>query len=72
MLMKIPQLEESYFVSSFVSGLKEEIKPMLKMLKLTELSATFETARLQEYSLQFQNRHTKKGPKSIAETKFRI
>jgi hypothetical protein len=28
-----PLLPESYYVSSFISGLKDEIKPMLKILK---------------------------------------
>lgn len=33
MMGKNPHLSESYFVSSFISGLKVEIKPMLHLLK---------------------------------------
>ena len=33
MLIRNPRLDESYFVSSFISGLKNEIKTMAKMFK---------------------------------------
>nr|XP_027067626.1 uncharacterized protein LOC113693266 [Coffea arabica] len=48
MLTKNPKLDESYFVSSFISGLKEEVKPMVKMFKPQTLSKAFEVAELQE------------------------
>ena len=70
MLMKNPQLDEGYFVSSFISGFKEEIKPMIRMLKPTELSAAYEMAQLQEYSLQLQNRQGKEMQKSSMENRF--
>lgn len=31
--VKNPTLQESYYISSFISGLKEDLKPMLKILK---------------------------------------
>jgi len=36
---------EFYYISSFVSGLKEDIKPMLKILKLMVLIIAFEQAK---------------------------
>ena len=45
-----PALSESYYVSSFISGLKEDIKPMLKILKPANVSMAFEQARWQEES----------------------
>ena len=48
MLTRNPKLDKSYFVSSFVSGLKNEIKPMVKMFKLYTLTKAFEVAKLQE------------------------
>ena len=70
MLMKNPQLDEGYFVSSFISELKEEIKPMIRMLKPTELSAAYEMAQLQEYSLQLQSRQGKEMQRNAVENKF--
>lgn len=43
-------LPESYYISSFVSGLKEDIKPMLKILKPMALTIAFEQAKWQQES----------------------
>ena len=43
-----PLLPEAYYVSSFISGLKDEIKPMLKILKPAKVMVAFEQARWQE------------------------
>jgi len=43
-----PSLAESYYVSSFISGLKDDIKPMLKILKPSKVLMAFEQARWQE------------------------
>lgn len=51
MLHKNPRLPESYFISSFVSGVKEEVKPMIKMMKPSTLLEAFEVALLQQQSL---------------------
>jgi hypothetical protein len=40
-----PSLAESYYVSSFISGLKEDIKPMLKILKPSNVLMAFEQAK---------------------------
>lgn len=48
MLIRNPLLNETYFISSFISGLKEEIKPMVKMLCPTSLTKAFEIAYLHE------------------------
>ena len=45
-----PSLAESYYVSSFISGLKEDIKPMLKILKPSNVLMAFEQARWQKES----------------------
>jgi hypothetical protein len=45
-----PLLLESYYISSFISGLKEDIKPMLKILKPGTLMTTFDQAKWQEES----------------------
>ena len=52
MLIKNRNLDEHYFISSFISGLKEEIKPMLRMLKPATLTEAFELSQWQEYSLK--------------------
>ena len=59
MLIRDPHLSESYFVSSFISGIKEEIKPMVKMLKPTTLIEAFEIAEWQEQSLALNRRYTR-------------
>jgi hypothetical protein len=38
------KFEEPYFVSSFISGLKDEIKHVVKMFKPTPLNEVFEFA----------------------------
>jgi hypothetical protein len=43
-----PLLPESYYISRFISGLKEDIKPMLKILKPDTLMTTFDQAKWQE------------------------
>jgi len=40
-----PLLPEFYHVSSFISGLKDEIKPMLKILKPAKVLVAFEQVR---------------------------
>ncbi|XP_071905809.1 uncharacterized protein [Coffea arabica] len=43
----------------FISGIKEEIKPMVKMLKPTTLIEAFEIAEWQEQSLALNRRYTR-------------
>lgn len=43
-------LLESYYISSFISGLKKDIKPMLKILKPMILMTTFDQAKWQQES----------------------
>lgn len=52
LLAKNPCLTEQYFVSSFISGLKEELKPMVRLMKPPSLLEAFEVAQLQEQSLE--------------------
>ncbi|KAL3527962.1 hypothetical protein ACH5RR_012618 [Cinchona calisaya] len=59
MLQKDPRLTEQYFISSFLSGLKEEITPIVKMLKSQTLLDAFGIAKLQERSIEMNRIHSK-------------
>jgi len=54
---RIPGLPEEFRVSSFVSGLKEEVRIMVSMFKPTTLPDAFELARLQEQEVYRRNRN---------------
>ena len=45
-----PSLPKSYYVSSFISGLKNDNRPILKILRLTTIIYAFDQARWQEES----------------------
>ena len=47
-----PTLDESYFVSNFISGLNEELRPIVKMMQPTPISQAAEKAKLQEWALE--------------------
>nr|XP_027126124.1 uncharacterized protein LOC113742491 [Coffea arabica] len=70
MVLRNPKLDELYFVSSFISGLKEEIRPMVKMFKPQTLSKAFEIAELQECSLEVQAKQSRSTSKTILESRF--
>ncbi|XP_071926629.1 uncharacterized protein [Coffea arabica] len=70
MLFQNPNLSEVYFISNFTSGLKEKIKPMVKMLKPNTLSGVIEVAHLQEQALRLQGKTMKEGNKVVAEPRF--
>lgn len=67
MLLLNPTLPESYFISSFISGVKEEIKPMLRLMKPATLLEAFEIAMIQEQSVDIWNRRNKIGVKPAQE-----
>ncbi|XP_027178065.1 uncharacterized protein LOC113777230 [Coffea eugenioides] len=71
MIVKNPHLDEEYFVC-FISGLKDEVKIMIKMLKPTTLSEAFDLAALQEKALRLQRRTFKKRGKAAPEDRFGI
>nr|XP_027120832.1 uncharacterized protein LOC113737890 [Coffea arabica] len=72
MMIRNPHLDEEYFVSSFISELKDEIKTMIKMLKPMNLSEAFELAALQEEALRLQTRTFKEGGKAVFEDRLGI
>ncbi|XP_027076964.1 uncharacterized protein [Coffea arabica] len=72
MLTRNPRLDESYFVSSFISGLKDEIKPTVKMFKPQTLMKAFEVAELQECSLEIQSKQSKATGRGTVEPRFGI
>jgi len=45
-------LDELYFVSSFISGLNDELRPTVKMLQPNIIKQAAEKARLQELTLK--------------------
>lgn len=47
-----PGLIEQYLESSFISGLKEELRPMVKMMTPSLVRQATEKARLQEMTLE--------------------
>ncbi|XP_071917152.1 uncharacterized protein [Coffea arabica] len=70
MMIKNQNLDENYFIFSFISGLKEEIKPMIKMLKPATLAEAFALSQWQEYSLKLQNRGSKENVKPLGENRL--
>ncbi|KAH0685512.1 hypothetical protein KY290_016997 [Solanum tuberosum] len=52
MLIRNPVLNEAHFISSFMGGLKKEIKYVIKMFKLITLSFAIEQARMQEKAIE--------------------
>lgn len=56
----MPGLEESYFLSVFIGGLRDDIRPMVKMFKPKTLLQAWESAKLQEELVE-----NSKKPKSF-------
>ncbi|CAN1821061.1 hypothetical protein LINPERHAP1_LOCUS29356 [Linum perenne] len=52
MLKRNPTLNETYFINSFISGLDDEIQPVLMMLKPPDLTNAFLHARIEEASIE--------------------
>ena len=68
MLQYNPHLEEGYFVSSFISGLKEELKPRVKVNDPKTLAATYRQAKLHELSLELESKKHRFIPKQLTTT----
>ncbi|KAE8654131.1 Thioredoxin superfamily protein [Hibiscus syriacus] len=56
MLLQNPTLTEEFFVSLFISGLRDDIKHRVKALDPKNLSEAFKQAKLYELSVEFENR----------------
>ena len=52
MTQQNPHLIEAYFVSSFLSRLSEDIRPMVKMIRPQSVEQVVESARLQEMTIE--------------------
>ncbi|XP_038990616.1 uncharacterized protein LOC120113567 [Hibiscus syriacus] len=63
MLQYSPFLEEGYFVSIFLSGLKEEIKHRVKGHNPTTLAAAFRLAKLVELTWEVENKKLRFQPR---------
>ncbi|KAL4351501.1 hypothetical protein GQ457_06G016560 [Hibiscus cannabinus] len=59
MLQHNSHLEETYFVSSLISGLKDEIKHRVKVHEPTSLTDAYRKARLYELALEVEGRKPK-------------
>jgi len=54
-----PTLTENYIVSSFINGLNEELRPMVKMMQPATVKQVADKARLEEMALEatFKRHH---------------
>lgn len=64
LLTKDPRLPETYFISSFISGLREELKPAVRMMKPVTLQDAFDVAQLQEQTLDLSAKRFRNSVKS--------
>ncbi|XP_027166158.1 uncharacterized protein LOC113766138 [Coffea eugenioides] len=63
-MLQVPELTESYYIASFLSGLKGEIKSAVKMHRPLSLQAAFEMARWQEHHLELLHKSNRTPLKS--------
>nr|XP_027093534.1 uncharacterized protein LOC113713927 [Coffea arabica] len=63
-MIQVPELTESYYISSFLSGLRGEIKSAVKMHRPDTLQAAFEMARWQEHHLELVHKFSRTTLKS--------
>ena len=52
MVVHQPHLTEEYFVSSFISGLGDEVRPTVKMMQPRTVEQAADSARLQELTIE--------------------
>ena len=52
MLLANPTLTEGYFVSSFISGLNEEVRPTIKIFQPKTVQQAVECVKLQELTVE--------------------
>ncbi|XP_039027637.1 uncharacterized protein LOC120161466 [Hibiscus syriacus] len=64
MLLQNPTLSEDFFVSLFISGLRDDIKHRVKALDPKNLSEACKQAKLYELSVEFENRRLRPSFKS--------
>ncbi|CAN0908672.1 hypothetical protein LINGRAHAP2_LOCUS25399, partial [Linum grandiflorum] len=69
MLRLNPALGEEYFVKSFISGLDDEIQPVLMMMEPANLTTAFLQARMEESSMEARKKKVRIVPRwSAADT----
>ena len=66
MICHNPYLLEAYFVSSFMSGLSEELQPMVKMMKPRTVEQASESGRLQEMSVEALMKKQRQQQRGVA------
>lgn len=62
MIILNPLLNKSYFIASFVSGLKSEMVPLVRLANPTSLVDAYEAARMYEKSFQALAKHNSHRP----------
>ncbi|KAL4325963.1 hypothetical protein GQ457_11G022560 [Hibiscus cannabinus] len=65
MIQQNPHLEETYFVSSFLSGLKEELRHRVKIHQPQSLNEAYRQAKLHELSLEIESKKFRPKPYSF-------
>ncbi|XP_038995777.1 uncharacterized protein LOC120120131 [Hibiscus syriacus] len=68
LLQQNMQLGENYFVSSFISGLKEELKHKVKVLEPKNLSEAYRQAKLYELANEIEGKKYKSPSKFLSYT----
>ena len=71
MVIRNSHLSEEYCISSIISGLKDAIKTMVRMLKPAALSEAFEMSTLRK-SFNLQSRNSKDSWKAASDNRFGI
>ena len=65
LIISHPTLDKSYFVSSFISGLNDELRPTVKMMQPTTVKQAAEKSKLQELALEAIFRKHRVIPKGL-------
>ena len=60
-----PHMSKAYFVSSFMSGLSNELRPMVKMMRLLTVEHASESAQLQEMVVEVLMKKQKQQQKGV-------
>ncbi|KAL4289531.1 hypothetical protein GQ457_14G023340 [Hibiscus cannabinus] len=70
MIQQNPYLEETYFVSSFLSGLKEELRHRVKVHQPQSLNEAYMQAKLHELSMEIESKKFRTIPYTFSNPTF--
>ena len=60
-----PSLIEQYFVSSFINGLTDEVRPLVKVMQSATVKQAAKKAQLQELALEAIFKKCKMSPRTM-------